>query len=55
MTRERREAFFRLRDRLCKLPVLAHPDFDKPFRLQTDASRTGVNALLGRRRAWHLR
>ena len=45
-TAEREAAFNRVRDAMLNLPVLAYPNFDKPFRLSTDASRTAVGALL---------
>ncbi|XP_044860022.1 uncharacterized protein LOC123363206 [Mauremys mutica] len=45
-TAECEVAFQTLKDRLCQEPVLYSPDFDKPFILQTDASKTGVGAVL---------
>ena len=36
------EAFQILRQRLCSVPVLGFPNFDKPFKLDTDASNTGI-------------
>ncbi len=38
--------FEELRDRMCSGPVLMHPDPDKMFYLQTDASTRGVGAVL---------
>ena len=40
-------AFQELKRLLCYTPVLASPDFEKPFILQTDASNT-PNMGLGR-------
>lgn len=39
-------AFLELRSRLTKAPILAYPHIDKPFILQTDASNTGLGAVL---------
>ena len=40
------KAFELLRKHLCSAPILAYPSFDKPFLLQTDASNTGLGAVL---------
>ena len=40
------EAFTSLRTALVQQPVLAHPDFTLPFILTTDASATGLGAVL---------
>ena len=40
------EAFCHLKTRLTSAPILALPDWSKPFTLDTDASDTGVGAVL---------
>ena len=40
------KAFEALKDSLCTSTVLAHPDFTKEFILDTDASDTGIGAVL---------
>jgi deoxyuridine 5'-triphosphate nucleotidohydrolase len=39
-------AFEVLKKKLCEEPILARPDFTKPFILQTDACKTGLGAVL---------
>jgi hypothetical protein len=43
---EQQKSFEGLKDKLCKAPVLAFPDFSLPFILTTDASKTTVAAIL---------
>src|SRR6266511_823929 len=40
------EAFNIIKDKLVTEPIRAHPDFNKPFKLYTDALDTGLGAVL---------
>jgi len=40
------EAFHKVKHLLITAPVLAHPDHDKPYILQTDAAKEGLGAVL---------
>ena len=43
---EAREAVNILRGKVQSTPILVFPDFDKPFLLETDASKEGLGAVL---------
>ena len=45
-TQECQDAFEKLRHCLTSAPVLAYPDYSQPFILDTDASNTGIGAVL---------
>jgi len=46
---QHQEAFEYLKKRLVTMPILAHPDFDKPFIVMTDASALGLGAVLSQK------
>ena len=46
LTPEALESFQTLKDKCVQAPVLAFPDFKKPFLLETNASRKGLGAIL---------
>jgi len=41
-----RDCFDTLRQKLSTTPVLAYPDFNKDFMLETNASKLGLGAIL---------
>ena len=45
-SQECQDAFTRLRNELVSTPILAFPDYDKEFILDTDASNDGIGAVL---------
>ena len=48
-THECSEAFEKLKQQLTTAPVLAHPDFKKPFILDTDASDLAIGSVLSQK------
>ena len=53
--RECQTAFDALREALTSPPVLAYPDYQKPFIIETDASDKGLGAVLSQRQDDQLR
>ena len=45
-TEERQQVFQLLKNKLISAPLLAYPDFEKPFILFTDASLTALGAVI---------
>jgi hypothetical protein len=48
-TEARQKAFEKIKHMLTTSPVLAHPDFTKPFILHTDASKNALGAVLSQK------
>jgi hypothetical protein len=46
---QHQQAFETLKQRLISAPILVHPDFDQPFMIFTDASATGLGAILSQK------
>ena len=40
------EAFLNLKEQCCNPPILAYANYNKPFKLHTDASGCGLGAIL---------
>ena len=51
MSPKAHEAFDRLKAACLQAPILSFPDFNKPFLLETDASRRGLGAVLSQKQA----
>ncbi len=46
---EQQQAFERLKQVISTMPVLMHPDFNRPFILYTDASKEGLGTILAQK------
>jgi 8-oxo-dGTP pyrophosphatase MutT (NUDIX family) len=47
--KEQQEAFETLKRKMTEAPILAHPDYDKPFILYSDASYSGLGHILAQK------
>jgi hypothetical protein len=45
-TPDHESAFMALKSTLCSSPILALPNFDRPFTIETDASESGVGVVI---------
>jgi len=46
---EQQQAFELVKSSMTSAPILAYPDFNRPFSLYTDASKQGLGAILGQK------
>ena len=49
LTSEAEEVVWLLKEKILSMPVLVFPDFDKPFLLETDASKEGLEVVLSQK------
>ena len=49
LPQEAQEVVRILKDKIPSTPMLVFPDFDKPFLLETDASKEGLGAMLSQK------
>ena len=54
LTAEAKDAFKMVKKACLKAPVLAVANLDKPFILETDASKLGLGAVLSQKDRWSI-